>query len=48
MKCKYVFDNFITEFQHGIKPLVTKLILTILNRIKFDYTMGIKFFHSQK
>ena len=37
--------NFITEFQHGIKPLVIELILNILNRIKFDYTMWIKFLH---
>ena len=39
----YVFDNFITEYEHGKNQLVIKLILTILNKIKFDYTMGIKF-----
>ena len=43
-----MFDNSITEFQHGIKPLVMELILNILNRIKFDYTMWIKFLHLYK
>ena len=43
-----MFDNSITEFQHGIKLLVIELILTILNRIKFDYTMGIKFLYLSK